>query len=65
MEQRDLYHTARILIDQHGDKAVIHAAIKANALLAKGDLDGATVWRKVIKAIEELSGAGDGTETRH
>ena len=28
--------------------------MEADALLDKGDLDGAAVWRRIVKAVEEL-----------
>ena len=51
----DIYRTANVLIREHGDKAGIHAAMRADELLEAGDLDGAATWRRVIKAIEELA----------
>ncbi len=36
----DIYRTARLLIEQHGDKAPIHAAMRAYELLEAGDVDG-------------------------
>ncbi len=50
----DVYRSAKLLIDQHGDEAPIHAAMQADAMLDKGDLDGAAVWRRVVTAVEEL-----------
>ena len=50
----DVYRSAKLLIDQHGDEAAIHAAMRVDELLDKGDLDGAAVWRRIIRAIEEL-----------
>ncbi len=50
----DIYRSAAVLIRQHGDEAAIHAAMKSDELLDKGDLDGAIVWRQVLKAIKEL-----------
>ncbi len=50
----DIYRTAKLLVDQHGDMAPIHAAMNADAMLAKGDLDGAAVWRRIVAAINEL-----------
>lgn len=32
----------------------IHAAMKADKFLAAGDLDGAAVWKRIIRAINEL-----------
>ncbi len=36
----DIYRAANELIEQHGDDAAIHAAMKADAMLETGDLDG-------------------------
>ena len=40
----------------------IEAAMKADAMLDRGDLDGAAVWRQIVAAINELlsTGPGDG-----
>ncbi len=54
----DNYRTAKLLVDNHGDEAPIHAAMNADAMLAKGDMGGAAMWRRVIKAIEELLATG-------
>ena len=42
------------LEDQHGDTAAIHAAMRADALLDAGDLDGYAVWRRIVRAVREL-----------
>lgn len=62
MNDLDVYRTAAILVREHGEDAPIHAAMRADELLDKGDLDGAAVWRKVIEAVGELlrEGPGDG-----
>jgi hypothetical protein len=54
MDELDIYRSAKALIDQHGEDAVIHAAMRADELLDAGDLDGAATWRRIIQAIEEL-----------
>ena len=51
---RDIYRTANLMIKQHGEEASIHAAMKADEMLAQGNLDGKAIWLGVIKAIEEL-----------
>ena len=33
----------------------IQAAMKADAMLDKGDLDGAAVWRQIVAAVNELA----------
>ena len=50
----DTYRTANLLIKQHGDEAPVHAAMRADAMLKKGDLDGLAVWKRIIRAIDEL-----------
>ena len=35
----DVYRTANLLVKQHDTEAPIHAAMKADAMLDKGDLD--------------------------
>ncbi len=53
-DEIDIYRSAKLLIDQHGNDASIHAAQEADACLEKGDLDGKAVWMGVIRAIKEL-----------
>jgi len=50
----NIYRTANLLIQQHGEDASIHAAMKADEMLVQGSLDGKAVWLGVIRAIEEL-----------
>ena len=54
MRDLDIYRSAKLLIDQHGDEAPIHAAMRVDELLEASDLDGYTVWKRVLKAAEEL-----------
>jgi hypothetical protein len=50
----DILRSAHAVIREHGDDATIHAAMRADALLDAGDLDGQRVWLRIIAAIEEL-----------
>ena len=43
-----------LLVKHHGQDAPIHAAMQADAMLDKGDLDGVATWRRIVKAVEEL-----------
>ncbi len=52
----DIYRTANLLVKQHGEDAPIHAAMRADAMLDKGDLDGYAVWKRILRAVEELQG---------
>ena len=50
----DIYRSANLLIERYGEDAQIHAAMSADKMMAKGDLDGFAVWRLIIKAVDEL-----------
>ncbi len=39
---------------QHGEDAPIPAAMRADALLDKGDLNGCATWKRILRAVEEL-----------
>ena len=54
MDDRDIWRSAKALIDSYGDDATIHAAMRADELLAQGDIDGAGTWRRVLAAVKEL-----------
>ncbi len=41
-------------MDKHGGEVSIHAAMKADAMLDKGDMEGKAVWLRVVKAVEKL-----------
>jgi len=56
----DIYRSADLLIKQHGEDAPIHAAMRADAMLESGDLDGYAVWRRVLRAVGELQGTAPG-----
>ncbi len=53
----DIYRSANLLIKRHGQDAPIHAAMRADAMLDKGDLNGYAVWKRIVKAVEELQRA--------
>ncbi len=52
----DIYRSANVLVKRHGQDAPIHAAMRADELLEAGDLDGYAVWRRILRAVEELQG---------
>ncbi len=41
---------------QHGKDAPIEAAMRADELLERADLDGYTVWKRILRAVGELQG---------
>ena len=54
-EQIDIYRTANTLIKEHGERADLYAAIRADELLQAGDMDGRRVWLNVLEAVRELT----------
>ncbi len=50
----DIYRSANVLIREHGENAALEAAKHADAMLAKGDLEGQVVWKRIVRAVEEI-----------
>ncbi len=50
----DIYRSAQVLIKRHGEDAPIEAAMRADELLEVGDLDGCAVFKRVLRAVEEM-----------
>ncbi len=55
-DPRYIYRSAQVLVKHHGQDAPIHAAMNADAMLEAGDLDGLAVWKRILRAVEELQG---------
>ena len=51
---RDIYATAKILIDRYGQEADQHAEERLSALIASNDAKGAGIWLSVRSAISVL-----------
>ena len=56
----DIYRSAQVLVKHHGEDAPIQAAMRADAMLEKGDLEGYAAWRRILRAAEELQRAETG-----
>ncbi len=50
----DIYRSANVLIREHGEDAALEAAKRADAMLEKGNLEGQTVWKRIVRAVEEM-----------
>ena len=48
----DVYRTANVLVELHGEDAPIQAAMKADALLEAGDVEGQAVWKRILAAVD-------------
>ncbi len=61
----DILRSAKLLIDQHGQDAILEAALRADELLDQGDLDGQRVWMRIRAAVVELLGERPEGEAVH
>jgi hypothetical protein len=50
----DIYHAAKMLVDQHGRGALAHVDRRVEQLLEDGDFEGVRIWRTIMSAVEEL-----------
>ena len=50
----DIFRVAHLLVKRHGEDAPIEAAMRADAMLDRGDLGGYAAWKRIVKAVEEL-----------
>ena len=49
----DIWRAARLLLDRHRDLAGLIAAQRADELLESGDIEGSTIWKRIVAAIDE------------
>lgn len=50
----EIKRAVKLIVTCHGDDALIHAAMRANEMLAAGNFDGLAVWTRVWVAIDRL-----------
>ena len=53
----DIYRAATVLTRHHGTGAALEAAQRADTMLERGDMEGAVVWRRIVRAVKELQRA--------
>ncbi len=51
----EIFRAAQVTIQTYGDGAGLHAAQRADALMAEGDMEGRRVWHRIEDAINELT----------
>jgi hypothetical protein len=51
----DIWRAANLLLKRHGADAEVAAAMRADELLAGGDIEGCAVWKRILAAVTELS----------
>ncbi len=50
----NIWRSAQQMVEQFGDDAPLQAAMRAEAMLEAGDLDGLGVWKRIKATAEEL-----------
>jgi hypothetical protein len=50
----DMWRSANTLVEHHGDEATIVAAMRADALLGRGDMEGNRLWLRILAKVKEL-----------
>ncbi len=50
----DIFRSAKLLIDKHGDEAAIIAIKRTTKMLDAGDVDGYAVWKRIVDAIKDM-----------
>ena len=63
VEEIEIWRAAKQFVERYGEDAGIEAAMRADAMLEAGDLEGQRVWQRILKAVDELRrtepGAGE------
>jgi len=54
MNELDIWRTAKVLIDAHGEGAEIEAAMRADLAIDQGNAAVENIWKRVLRAIQEL-----------
>jgi hypothetical protein len=53
-DEIDIHRSAKRLIDLFGTNAAVEAALRADAMIERGDMDGAGIWRSIVRVIAEI-----------
>ncbi len=50
----EVYRAANQLMKRYGEDAEFEAAMRADAMIERGDPEGLAVWKRILCAVEEL-----------
>lgn len=65
LTERDVWISAQLLVKRHGADATIFAAVRADELLAAGELEGYRAFKRILRAVDELLTLTPPPGTRH
>jgi hypothetical protein len=51
----DIWRAANLMLKRYGEKAFEESSTRADELAADGDHDGASTWRRITAAVEQLA----------
>lgn len=57
----EIWACAQHYVTRHGEDAPIHAAMRADELMARGDMAGARTFTAIVRRIEDLLAPPEGT----
>ena len=60
ISDREVWQAANAMVKRYGEDAASEAEFRADALLVEGNAEGYTVWRRIMAAVEGLSGSEPG-----
>jgi hypothetical protein len=55
ISELEFWRAANLLLKRYGDKAKGEGKVRADALAAAGDREGAAVWRRITNAVVQLA----------
>ena len=61
----DICRAAQFLLKTHGEEGPLVAAMRADQLLAEGDIDGHEVWKRIVGALKKLATGQDPRSAPH
>jgi hypothetical protein len=54
ISEREVWQVAQLMVRRYRADAMLEAAARADRLLEDGDMAGASVWHRILNAIERL-----------
>ena len=59
--ERDIWTIAGLMLQEFGNQAVLEASVRADRALSESDFVNEGLWRRVIRAISDLTETEGGT----
>ncbi len=56
ISDREIWQAAGAMVKRYGEDAATEAAKRADELFDEGDAEGHAIWRRIMEAVEGLSG---------